>query len=346
MNFWRQIRWRIVAANMLVVVVGVSIVLLMAFRQSIFSAVLVAALGAILAGLLISFFLAREILRPLRQIAASSQRIANGHYDERISVSGSDELALVATNFNQMAEALARMEETRVALIGDVSHELRTPLTSLEGFLEGMLDDVFPANEETFALMYQEVRRLKRLVADLQTLSRVESGQISLKMEIFDIRAIVTRVAAQLQPQLVDQALDVQVEMPETAVPVYADLDRTAQVLLNLLGNALRYTPENGRICVRVWREGRFAYTAVQDSGVGIDPTKLPLLFERFYRADHSRTRSSGGSGIGLTISRHLVWGMGGELTASSAGIGQGACFTFSLLLDYTLTAAEKDQRA
>ena len=376
MNLWRELRWRIVGAQMLVVVVGVTLVLLMAylgaqfivpqdiaaraaalaqtgapqavdaaaleaataelldvFRRSILTAVTVAALGAILAGLLSSFYLAREILRPLRQITASSQRIARGHYDERIPLPGSEELAQVADHFNQMAESLARMEETRVALIGDVSHELRTPLTSLDGYLEGMLDGLFPANEETLAVMYQEVRRLRRLVDDLQTLSRVEAGQIELLLAPFDVRELATRAVAQLLPQATAQELMLQAELPEEALLVHADPDRTSQILLNLLGNALRYTPENGRIVVQVARSGHFAQITVADTGIGISAAALPFIFERFYRQDPSRARVSGGSGIGLTIARHLTWAMGGELTAASAGPGQGSTFTFTLPL-------------
>lgn len=381
MSIWRQLRWRIVGAQMAVVLVGVALVLLVAyigtqylvpeavaarvmelanatdaeqmaratddlldaFRSSITTAVTIAALGAILTGLGTSLLLAREILRPLRQIALSSQRIASGHYDERVALPGSDELGAVATHFNQMAEALERTEETRVALIGDISHELRTPLTSLDGYLEGMLDGVFPVNEETAALMYQEVRRMRRLVDDLQTLSRVEAGQISLHLEPLDLRDVAARVVAQLQPQAAAQSLDVELNVPETAVLVYADPDRSAQILLNLVGNALRYTPEGGRVRVDVATQERFGVTAVSDTGIGIAPDNLPYLFERFYRVDRSRARRSGGSGIGLTISRHLAWAMGGDLHAASDGVGQGS--TFTLTLPLAAGGANSDER-
>ena len=372
-GFWRQLRWRIVAANMLVVLVGVAAVLLMAFvatryivpnniedgladlavasaagatpqeialisaklletfRQSLSTSVLVAAASAIVAGLIASLLLVRGILRPLRQIAWSSRRIAIGHYDERVPIPGSDELAVVATNFNEMAEALANVEETRVALIGDVSHELRTPLTSLGGYLEGMMDELFPADEQTFALMNQEVRRMRRLVDDLQTLSRVEAGQFSLDHAYFDIRRSVEKVTAQLQPQWQAKAIKVMVELPPAAIIVHADNDRVAQILLNLLGNAIAYTNEGGTISVTVTQDERSVFVAIKDTGIGISPEQQPFLFERFYRADHSRSRSSGGSGIGLTISQHLAWAMGGELSAFSPGIGKGS--TFLLIL-------------
>ena len=370
MKWWRQLRWRIVAANMLVVVVGVVLILLMAYwvtqavipagvqesittltsadnpnasaeaadellnaiRQTVFTSVVVAALGAIIAGLAVSLLLARQILRPLHQIADSSQRIADGRYDERVTVPGSDELALMATNFNQMAEALAQIEQTRVTLIGNVSHELRTPLTSMMGYLEGLMDGLFPGNEETYGVMYAEMNRMRRLVDDLQTLSRVESGQMSLELTTFELRPLIERVVAQLQPQATSSQLALVWQVgggEETAV--YADSDRAAQVLVNLIGNAIRYTLEGGHITVQAVQEPHAVRVCVMDDGVGIPEDALPYLFERFYRVDQSRTRSSGGSGIGLTISRYLVWAMGGEMTAISDGIGNGSTFTFTL---------------
>ena len=374
-GIWRQLKWRIVAANMLVVLVGVAAVLLMAFvatryivpsnieerlgdlvaagaagatpqemalvtselletfRQSISTSVLVAATSALVAGAIASLLLVREILRPLRQIAWSSRRIAGGHYDERIPIPGSDELAQVATNFNEMAAALAGVEETRIALIGDVSHELRTPLTSLAGYLEGMMDGMFPANEETIALMSHEVSRMRRLVDDLQTLSRVEAGQFSLDLTFFDIRDSVIKVVAQLQPQWQAQSIQLDVELPPTSVFVRADSDRVAQILLNLLGNAIAYTPDEGAIVIAISQDERTVFVSIADTGIGISLEQQSYLFERFYRADLSRSRSSGGSGIGLTIAQHLAWAVGGELSASSEGIGKGSTFLFSLPL-------------
>lgn len=370
LKLFGQLKWRIVAAHMVVVIVGVTVILLMArvttqylvpasvqarvadlaqaqdpaavaqttaalldtFRESIFTAVLVAALGAIVAGLVSGLVLARQILRPLQEIASSSQRIADGRYSERVAVPGSDELAVVATHFNQMAEALEEVEEQRIRLIGNVAHELRTPLTALSGYLEGLMDGLFPRDPETFADMYQEVRRLQRLVDDLQALSRVESGRISLTMEPFSLRPVVERVVSQLRPQAEAKDLRLTTEFPAAQATVCADPDRTAQVLVNLLGNAIRYTPEGGAIAVKVSAGERAVDVVVEDTGIGIPAEALPYLFERFYRVDASRSRRSGGSGIGLTIARHLAWAMGGDLQASSPGRGQGSTFTLSLL--------------
>jgi histidine kinase len=383
MNFWRQLRWRIVATHMAVVLVGVTALtltveitisriapadilplltllaetgspttleqttaeLVETFRNAVWRALLVAAGGAALAGLVASFALAWEILRPLRQIAHTSQRLAGGHYHERVEVPSSDELALVATNFNQMAQTLAEIEQQRVALIGNVAHELRTPLAGLSGYLEGVMDGVVANEPETFAHMYQEVRRLRRLVDDLQTLSRVEAGQVSLNMTQFDLVPLLARLVNQLQAQAEGRELVLVVDGEPYSVAgkqysasnelvVTADSDRVTQVVLNLVSNGLRYTGTDGRITIEAGRaDDKFVFVSVSDDGQGIPTEALPYLFERFYRVDPSRARSSGGSGIGLTITRHLVWAMGGDISAHSDGPGQGSTFRFTLPL-------------
>ena len=348
MKYWRQIRWRIVAVQALVVMVGVITLIITAdllatraidpkllpdFRSAMGQSLFVAALAAILVGTATSILLAREILRPLRELTLSSQRIADGHYDDRIAVPASEELSNVAHSFNQMADVLAHIEQQRVALIGDVAHELRTPLAGLEGYLEGMLDGVIPDDPETIAAMQHELRRLRRLVDDLQQLSRVETGQLALHIETFDLVSVAQRVAMQLRPQLIAQSLDVIVELPDGRLKVRADPDRSAQILVTLIGNAIRYSPDDGAIVVRIGRDAKHASVAIEDNGVGIPATALPYLFERFYRVDPSRSRTSGGSGIGLTIARHLAWAMGGEIIASSPGPDQGSTFTLSLPL-------------
>lgn len=183
------------------------------------------------------------------------------------------------------------------------------------------------------AAMQHEVRRLRRLVDDLQQLLRVEAGQVALHIEMFDLIPLVRRIITQLCPQLTAQSLAAIIEVPGQKLWVRADADRTAQILVNLIGNAFRYTPDDGDITVRIRRDADQAIIVVEDTGVGIPATTLPYLFERFYRVDPSRSRASGGSGIGLTIARHLAWAMGGEMTAASAGVGQGSTFTLSLPL-------------
>ena len=371
MSFWRQLRWRIIGSHLVIVVAGVTILLiateavplltsydniqaritgltrtenplllqqaaqnlLQTFRNALLISLGIAAAGALIAGLFTSILLTRLILKPLHQITQSSQRIAGGHYDERVTVPRSDELAMVAVHFNQMAAALEQVEQQRVALIGNVSHELRTPLTGIEGYLEGMMDGLLPSDTATFAQMYQEVRRLRRLVDDLQALSRVEAGQVSLSIETVDLVPVIERVVNQLRPQADALCLQIDFECSQDRVLVSTDADRSAQVLINMVGNALHYTPEGGQITIRVRPNPPTAEVTVQDTGIGIPPEALPYIFERFYRVDSSRSRSSGGSGVGLTVSRQLAWAMGGDLTASSEGPERGSTFTLTLPL-------------
>ncbi|MDT8305268.1 MAG: ATP-binding protein, partial [Anaerolineae bacterium] len=366
-----RLRWRIVAAHMLVVIVGVIVVLAMsrilldyvvpsalagdfaalasaeseaelaegtsallaAFRSAVLASVAVAATGAIVAALITGLVLARQILHPLDQLAGSARRVAAGRYSERVSVPDSEELALVASSFNQMAKALQGVEEQRVTLIGDVAHELRTPLTALAGYLEGLVDGLFEPEEETFDAMHQEVRRLQRLIDDLQALSRVEAGQISLQMESQPLLPLVELAAASLLSQAAGKGVTLSVSRLADSPLVHVDADRVLQILHNLLGNAIRYTPEGGRIDVKVSSRERNAEVTVTDTGIGIPAEALPYIFERFFRVDTSRSRRSGGSGIGLTISRYLAWAMGGELTAASTGAGRGSTFTLLLPL-------------
>ncbi|MGQ9874072.1 MAG: sensor histidine kinase [Chloroflexus sp.] len=346
MRFWRQLRWQMIGAQMLVVVVGVVTLNLTAnilieqsiapdqvaaVRTAVMQALTIAAVAATIAGLTTSILLVQVILRSLRSIARSSRRIAAGRYDERVTVPASDELRAVAESFNQMAEALEQIEQRRITMIGNVAHELRTPLAGIEGYLEGLIDGVLPNTANTFLDMKQEVRRLRRLVDDLQTLSRVEAGQIALHFTTFDINDVIRRVVTQIQPQVLDSCLQVQFAPDRQPILVQADPDRVAQILLNLLGNAVRYTPEGGCITVRSELNNDNVQVIVEDTGIGISAEHLPFIFERFYRADPSRARTSGGSGIGLTITRHLAWAMGGDISAASAGIGKGSTFTLTL---------------
>ncbi len=367
MKLLQQLRWRLVAAQLLVVLVGVVVLaitanllgrqifaadmhaqlneagiampaeleaaLLAGFSKAISQALLVAAGAATLVGLVSSALLLRQILRPLHEIAQSSRRIADGRYDERVTVPASDELAIVATSFNQMAEQLEQVEHQRITLIGNVAHELRTPLTGIEGYLEGILDGIFTADPATLAEMQYEVRRLRRLVDDLQTLSHVEAGQVALHLREVDLAALAGRLVAQMRPQTMVGCLELIVQPTTAPLHVWADPDRVAQILLNLVGNAVRYTPEGGCITLRLSAAGAMARVEVIDTGIGISAEDLSLIFERFYRVDRSRARTSGGSGIGLTIARHLAWAMGGEVSATSAGPGQGSMFTLTLPL-------------
>ncbi|HSK86769.1 MAG TPA: ATP-binding protein [Anaerolineales bacterium] len=302
------------------------------FRASFNEALLYAALAAAVVAVVISFYLSRSVIAPISAMSLATQRIADGRYDERVQVSGSDELAQLALRFNQMAEKLNEVESMRRQLIGDVSHELRTPLTAIKGSMEGLIDGVLPATQETYQQIHTEADRLNRLVDDLQELSRVEAHAYQLDIRPVDVATLVQTVTKRLASQAESKRVSLNLDLAPDLPRVLADEDRAVQVLTNLTGNALQYTAENGRISIAARRVNHEVHISVRDTGIGIPPEHLPHIFDRFYRADKSRSRrAGGGSGIGLTIARALVEAHGGRIWAESAGEGEGSAFTFTL---------------
>lgn len=301
------------------------------FRDALNESLLWASAAAITASLLISAFVTWRITRPINAMVAASQRIADGHYTERLPKHSPDEIGDLIHSFNQMAESLQQTESMRQQLIADVTHELKTPLTTIMGMMEGLEDGVMAANPATYHLVHQEADRLRRLVQDLQELSRIEGGQIALNLRSHAPAELVKFATDRLTPQFADKNIALHVNLPPTLPCVYADLERTGQVLMNLLGNALQYTPAEGRVEVSAQAVDHEVRFAIKDSGVGLTEADLSKIFQRFYRVDKSRSRASGGSGIGLTIARHLIESQGGTIWAESAGPNLGSTFYFTL---------------
>jgi histidine kinase len=230
-----------------------------------------------------------------------------------------------------MAAQLEHIEATRRELIGTVAHELRTPLASIKGSMEGLIDGVLPAETSIFQRIYREADRLQRLVYDLQELSRVEAGAFDLNVKPVPVADLVESTVARLGYQFEEKGVVLETDISDYLPPVGADEDRIGQVMLNLVGNALQYTPAGGQVRISGRRQGAEVRVSVSDSGIGITTEHLALIFTRFYRVDKSRARAGGGSGIGLTIAKHLVEAHGGCIWAESPGPGQGSTFTFTL---------------
>ncbi|MBI5964255.1 MAG: HAMP domain-containing protein [Chloroflexi bacterium] len=303
------------------------------FQATFNESLVIAVIAASLVALIVSFVFSRSILAPVGVMMYASQRIADGHYDERVQSHGNDELNQLAGSFNQMADQLEQVENMRRRLIGDVAHELRTPLTAIKGYAEGLMDNVLPASAETYQQIHAESERLNRLVDDLQELSRVESHATQLDVHPVDSASLIKTVTKRLQYQFDEKRVTLSSSLPREPIHILADEGRVIQVLTNLIGNALQYTPENGNVTVSIERVKGEARISVRDTGVGIPPEHLAKIFDRFYRVDKSRTRTRGGSGIGLTIAKHLVEAHGGKLWAESAGENKGSVFTFTLPL-------------
>ncbi len=313
--------------------------LLANFSTAVTEATFISFAAAALVAIGVSALIARRVVTPVREMMDASRDIAQGDYGRRVALPPNrlttdlDEMGQLAHSFNQMAAQLEESDALRRQLIGDVSHELLTPLTVIKGSMEGLLDGVLPPEPETFQQIYHEAARLQRLAADLQELSRVESGAYDLHFRPVDLGALVNDVANRLRRQFEDKGVALRVHLPASLLMAEADADRITQTLINLMGNALQYTPSGGQVDTTLRREKDEAVITVADTGAGIAAEHLPHLFTRFYRVDKSRTRASGGSGVGLTIARHLVEGHNGRIWAKSAGEERGSLFGFSLPL-------------
>lgn len=302
------------------------------FRASFNESLLYAALAAIVVAIALSLFLSRSVIAPVRAMSLATQRITEGRYDERVEVNGTDELAQLAARFNQMAEKLNQVESMRRQLIGDVSHELRTPLTAIKGSMEGLMDGILPATDETYQQIHSEAERLNRLVNDLQELSRVEARAYELDFRSLDVSSLVHSMSKRLALQFESKRITLDLELPAGLPHILADEDRIIQVLTNLTGNALQYTPENGRITISAMQVNNEVQISIRDTGIGIPPEHLSHIFDRFYRVDKSRSRQAGGgSGIGLTIARALIEAHGGRIWVESMGEKRGSTFNFTV---------------
>lgn len=327
-NIFRRIEWLIVISYLLIVVIEIIILRNISgspeanfFRYLTF-------FGTVL----ISFVIVRQqIVKPIQEMRMASLQITKGDYDYQLPAFANLELNELASAFNEMTTTIAQSEQRRIELIGDVAHELRTPLNNIKITLEGLIDEIISAEPVTYFDMQREINRLQRLISQLEELSRAESEQIILHKRPTAInvllRSIVERLAIQFEDKNVSLELNVATDIP----PIQLDSDRITQVVTNIVGNALQYTPEGGRVEVSAEYNIKNTIITVKDSGVGLKADDLTRIFERFYRVDKSRDRSSGGNGIGLTIAKHLVRAHGGCIWASSLGRDQGTTIRFSL---------------
>jgi histidine kinase len=300
-----------------------------AFAVSMARALAVGVLVSVVVALVVSALVAGRIIRPLDRVRIATRRLAEGSYSERVALPAEAELAALAEDVNALASSLEETEQKRVQLMSDLAHELRTPLSAIEGYMEGLIDGVVPAEVETFASVAEEAARLKRLASDLSALSRIQENRGVTRRVEFDLGDLASSVATRLRPQFDDQNVQLLVDTPHLGVS--GDPDRLTQVIVNLLGNALSYTPSGGRVEVTGRRRDSQIELEVRDTGRGLSDADLQRVFERFYRADPT---TPGGSGIGLTIARGIARAHGGDVVAHSDGPGTGATFSLVLPID------------
>lgn len=310
------------------------------FQMTLNRIILVSALGATLVAVLAALLFSRRLTRPIARLAAAATRMAGGDYAARVSLRTADEYVRLAESFNDMASALERdvselqrQEQLRRELVANVSHELATPLTAISGFSEALLDGVVhqpQQREETVRLIARECARLRRLVDQLRQVARYEAGTQPLDRAPLQLATLAEETLAVLQPELARKGVGARSAVPHNLPPVYADADRLTEVLLNLLDNALRHVQPGGAIEVAAALDGPFVRVSIADNGPGISPDERQRVFDRFYRADKSRSSATGGSGLGLAIVRALVEAHGGTIRVDERP-GGGARFTFTL---------------
>jgi len=301
------------------------------FLDQLRNTLLIVALAVGGLGILLGIIISRTLAAPLANLARAARAFAARDWNRRVKVGGTKEIAEVGRAFNEMASEIQRTETLRRNLVADIAHELRTPLTVMQGSLQALLDEVYPLERSEIAVLYDEARLLTRLVDDLRELSLAEAGQLPLHIQAVEVATILQATAAQFAIAAEAQSVQLDVSVGDQLPGVRADPDRLAQVIRNLLSNALRHTPGGGRVHLTAASNGTLRIS-VSDTGEGIDAEDIAHVFERFYRADPSRARSQGSTGLGLAICKAWVEAMGGAIGVECA-VGQGSQFWFTLPL-------------
>ena len=299
------------------------------FRQSLNRSLIVGGMVATVIALLLSYVVSTRMTRPLVSMTGAAKRLEGGDLSERVEVESEDEIGQLGEAFNHLAETLERQERMRKNLTADVAHELRTPLAVIRSHIEAYMDKVIEPDPENLQSIHEEIMRLGRLVNDLSELAKAESGRLELDRVDVDLGEVAERVVTGLTPFASEKGIAIGLEAEPGTLGCF-DQDKLRQVVVNLIGNAIKFTPEGGRVDVKVFDRGPDVVVVVKDTGSGITPDDRAHIFERFYRVDKSRSRATGGSGIGLTIADELIKLHDGHIEVESAP-GEGSTFTVIL---------------
>jgi len=301
------------------------------FLASVNRSILLAAVISGAVGILFIVFYSRAIIGPVKAVTKAAQNMMEGRLDQRVEVHTRDEIGKLAETFNSMAEEIKKQEELRRNMVNDIAHELRNPLSKSHGYLEALQEGVMEPDEEIIDSLYRNSLLLNRLIEDLHDLALAEADRLQLNRELVVLQDVISSSTESVKVRAEESEVDLEVELGEDAL-VEVDPDRIGQVLRNLLDNAIAHTPEGGEVSLNLDRGEEKVEVAISDTGEGISEEDLPYIFNRFYRVDQSRARSSGGSGLGLTIAKEIVEAHDGEIWVDSAK-GEGTTFTFSLPL-------------
>ena len=288
------------------------------FLQAVHRYLLWASGAAVVLALILSLLFTSRLLDPLARLTEMSRKIAGGDYGARVQTRASGEVGELSSAFNRMADNLARIEQLRKTMVGDVAHELRTPLTNIRGYLEAVTDGVIPPSPALMQSLLEETLRLVKLVDDLAQLARADAARLHLTRVPIVLADCVSHAAGLARAQFDPKSITLDVHVPPTLPRVIADRDSILQALSNLLQNAGQYTPGGGAVTIRTEVSDRPVKTSITNNGDGISPDDLPRIFERFYRGEKSRSRDSGGAGIGLAIVKELIEANEGRVGADS----------------------------
>ena len=288
------------------------------FLDAVHRYLIQASLVALVAAVVLSFLLTRRVLRPLSDMAEVIRRISAGDYSARVQTVSRDEVGELGLAFNRMADSLERVEGLRKTMVADIAHELRTPLTNVRGYLEGLADGVVKPSKETLSMLQDEILRLVCLVEDLQQLTKAEAARAYLRREELSLADLLQRVIELYRHEFDSRAITVETRVEPEAARIRGDREKLLRVLRNLVENAWQYTPEGGSFRVTAERGTEGLRLTFANTGGGLSEADLSAIFERFYRAEKSRSRDSGGAGIGLSIVKEIVEAHGGRVGAES----------------------------
>lgn len=279
-----------------------------------------ASLAALGLAIILSYLLTRRVLRPLSQMTAITKELAAGNFSLRAEISSRDEVGELGVAFNRMSDSLEQIERLRKNMVGDVAHELRTPLTNLRGYLEALNDGIIEPTPEIFQMLQKENFRLVDLVDNLQQLARADAAKVYLNLERARLSELINQILELYHLNFKEKNINVETSSPEQEQGVSCDCDKLLQAIRNLVDNCWKYTPEGGQVSISVssQAQGEGVKVVFQNSGAGISKEDLPYVFERFFRADRSRSRDGGGAGIGLAITKQIIEAHGGQVGALS----------------------------
>ncbi len=289
---------------------------------------------AILFSSVLFYYISKRVTTPVSQINSVVNEFSKGNFERRVEYQSDDELGELSQNINRMANSLENLEKMRSSFVSDVSHELRTPMTTISGFVEGILDGTIEKEEQGkyLEIVLSESKRLSRLVTDLLNLTKMQNSEVELAVSEFDIVDLAFQALLNFEKQINDNEFEIETNVPDDKIQVVADKDAITQVLTNLLGNAVKFTPHGGKISIRIWKHQLRAYVEIKNTGKGIEPEKLQFIWDRFYKTDKSRSSDKGGFGLGLCIVKSIIDKHNQKIWAESVP-DEYTLFTFSLKL-------------